>query len=89
MQENMWARLRESHNESHNLAHIFSYMHYLYFQIYRSEEKRKETEMVRNSAEKEEERLLGELKLGEHLRREEEKDREHVSCARAFLMYRL
>ena len=49
---------------------------------FRSEEKRKsEMEMARSSAEKEEERLLGEIKLGEHLRREEDKDQEHVSCA--------
>ena len=53
--------------------------------ILRSEEKRKEAEMVRSCAEKEEERLLGEIKLGEHLRREEEKDQEHVSCVRAIL----
>ena len=43
-------------------------------------------EMVRNSAEKDEERLLGEIKLGEHLRREEDKDREHVRCTRTRIL---
>ena len=51
---------------------------------FRSEEKRKsEMEMARSSAEKEEERLLGEIKLAEHLRREEDKDQEYVSCVQA------
>ena len=44
----------------------------------RSEEKRREAESEREAAEKEEERLLGEMKLREHLRREGGKDEEQV-----------
>ena len=41
-----------------------------------------------NSAEKQEEMFLGEIKLGEHLHREELKNQEHVSWANVLFIFK-